>query len=160
LSVIENNILLLKKHGSNHQLFLTGVRFCVLEAYRALVVMGFQEVQQWVKALLVLEQLGRQVTVKELHPISDGLGHGRTWEGGIERLKIKLKHKLAAGAVVKKKRTNSYKLFTTSRMYILCLRLQIFHAGTYCSSTSCSLNARYSETVSSSTANSLTFTRM
>lgn len=84
-----------------------------MEAYRALVVMGFQEVEQWVEALLVLEQLGRQVTVKELHSVSDGLGHGRAREGGIERLKIKLKHKLAAGTVVKKKT----RLFTTSRMY-------------------------------------------
>jgi hypothetical protein len=50
------------------------------------------------------------VTVKELHPISNGLGHGRTREGSIERLKIKLKHKLAAGAVVKKKRWNPYKV--------------------------------------------------
>lgn len=66
--------------------------FHKLEAYRALVVMGFQEVQQGVEALLVLEQLGRQVTVKELHPISDGLGHGRAREGGIEGLKIKLEN--------------------------------------------------------------------
>jgi hypothetical protein len=73
--------------------------FHKLEAYRALVVMGFQEVQQGVEALLVLEQLGRQVTVKELHPISDGLGHGRAREGGIEGLKIKLKNKVAVGAV-------------------------------------------------------------
>lgn len=80
-----------------------------MEAYRALVVMGFQEVEQWVEALLVLEQLGRQVTVKELHSVSDGLGHGRAREGGIERLKIKLKHKLAAGTVVKKK-TQGYSL--------------------------------------------------
>jgi hypothetical protein len=50
------------------------------------------------------------VTVKELHPISNGLGHGRTWEGGIERLKIKLKHKFAAGAVFKKNRVNTYKV--------------------------------------------------
>ena len=50
------------------------------------------------------------MTVKELHAISNGLGHGRTWEGGIEGLKIKLKHKLAAGAVVKKKISKSHKI--------------------------------------------------
>lgn len=48
-------------------------RFKILEAYRALVVMGFEEVQQGVKALLVLKQLGRQVPVKELDSISNGL---------------------------------------------------------------------------------------
>ena len=42
------------------------------------------------------------MTVKELHAISNGLGHGRAWEGGIERLHIKFKHKLTVGAVVKK----------------------------------------------------------
>jgi hypothetical protein len=35
--------------------------------------MGFEEIQQWVQALLVLEQLGRQVSVKELHSIPNGL---------------------------------------------------------------------------------------
>lgn len=47
--------------------------FKILEAYSALVVMGFEEVQQGVKALLVLKQLGRQVPVKELDSISNGL---------------------------------------------------------------------------------------
>lgn len=44
-----------------------------LKAYRALVVMGFEKVQQGVQALLVLKQLGRQVPVKELYSISNGL---------------------------------------------------------------------------------------
>lgn len=44
-----------------------------MESHRALVVVGFEEVQQGVQALLVLEQLGRQVSVKELHSISNGL---------------------------------------------------------------------------------------
>ena len=44
-----------------------------LEAYRALVVMGFEKVKQGVQALLVLEQLGRQVSIKELYSIADGL---------------------------------------------------------------------------------------
>ena len=48
-------------------------RFWILKAYRALVVMGFEEVQQGVQALLVLKQLGRQVSVKELYSISNGL---------------------------------------------------------------------------------------
>jgi hypothetical protein len=46
-------------------------RFWILEAYRALVVMGFEKVQQGVQALLVLKQLGRQVPVKELYSISN-----------------------------------------------------------------------------------------
>lgn len=48
-------------------------RFCTMEAHHALVVMDFEEVQQGVQTLLVLEQLGRQVSIKELHSISNGL---------------------------------------------------------------------------------------
>lgn len=73
-------------------------RLWTVEAHRALVVMSLEEVQQGVQTLLVLEQLGRQVSVKELHSISDGLRHGRTRKGGIEGLKIKLKHKVAVGS--------------------------------------------------------------
>lgn len=44
----------------------------MLEAYRALITVDFEEIQQGVQTLLVLEQLGRQVSVKELYSISDG----------------------------------------------------------------------------------------
>jgi hypothetical protein len=50
-----------------------------------------EEVEEREKVLLVLEQLGGEVTVEKLHTITNGFGERRLGEGGIEWLKIQLK---------------------------------------------------------------------
>ena len=68
--------------------------------YHALVVVCTKEVEQWVHALLVMEELRRQMPVEELHTIANGLRQRRTREGGIEWLEIQLKHKVVVGAEI------------------------------------------------------------
>lgn len=49
-----------------------------------------KEVEERGKALLVLEQLGWQVTIEKLHTITDWFRQRRLGKGGIERLEIQL----------------------------------------------------------------------
>ena len=44
-----------------------------IETDLALVAVNSEKFKQWVHALLVMEELCRKVTVKELHAISNGL---------------------------------------------------------------------------------------
>jgi hypothetical protein len=46
----------------------------IKDSHHPLVVVGTKEVEQWVHALLVVEELRRQVPVEELHTIANGLG--------------------------------------------------------------------------------------
>ena len=142
-------------------------------AHHPLVVVGAKEVEQGVHALLVMEELWRQVPVEELHTIANGLGQRRTREGRIEWLKVQLKNKVVVGAeIYKSKRLqtiiydlNLFFLNPTSPSFVVIWNFSgkksnmiSLGANLYPSSTSCSLNCRYSGTLSSSTASSLTLT--
>lgn len=57
--------------------------------------MCLKEIEQWVHALLVMEQFGRKMPVKKLHAIANRFGKRWARERGIERFKVQLEHKIA-----------------------------------------------------------------
>lgn len=62
--------------------------------------MNSEEFEQWVHALLVMEELCRKVTVEELNAISNGLGKSWAGERSVEWFEVQLKHKVAIGTAI------------------------------------------------------------
>lgn len=75
-------------------------------SYHPFVVVPAEEVEQGFHALLVMEQLGGEVPVEELHPVANGLGERGAREGCIERLKVQLEDKVAVAAAEDEAETN------------------------------------------------------
>ena len=63
--------------------------------YLSLEAVEPEEFKERVHAFLVMEELGREVTVEELNTISNGLVESWSRERGCEWFKVQLKHEVA-----------------------------------------------------------------
>ncbi|KAJ0524259.1 hypothetical protein HanIR_Chr10g0502561 [Helianthus annuus] len=61
----------------------------------ALAVVGSEEIEERVHAVLVMKHFSREMPVEELHPVPNRLGQGGPGEGCGERLKVQLQHEVA-----------------------------------------------------------------
>ena len=82
--------------------------------YLSFVAVNPEKLEQGMHALLVMEELGGEVTVEELHAVTDRLGKSRAREGGREGLKVQLEHKVAIDTAKNKQGRSLYhKTFIT-----------------------------------------------
>ncbi|KAJ0864673.1 hypothetical protein HanRHA438_Chr12g0532421 [Helianthus annuus] len=61
----------------------------------ALAVVGSEEVEERVHAVLVVEHFSREMPVEELHPVTNRLGEGWPGEGCGEGFKVQFQHEVA-----------------------------------------------------------------
>lgn len=70
-----------------------------------------EKLKEWMHALFVMEEFGREVSVKKLDTITNRLGKSRTRERGVEWLEIQLQDEVAVGTAAheaKREKIKSY----------------------------------------------------